>query len=316
MRAAFLKDSLLKFESGVSEPIAQQGEILVDILLAGICETDLQLCNGYMNFSGIIGHEFVGIARSGRFEGQRVVGEINCVCQQCRWCVEGAATHCPHRTVLGILNRDGAFADTISIPEVNLHPVPDSVSDEHAVLTEPLAAALQILQQIDLTNKKVAVLGDGRLGMLCAQAIRLKTDSILVVGKHCKKMDRFNQLNIQTCLLNDLKREPAFDVVIDCTGSPSGLEVASAVVVPLGTVVLKTTVARNHTLSLAELVINEITVIGSRCGPFKKALELLDSQCFNLDGLITHRFSIEDVSKAMQAAVDPDAFKVVFDLSR
>lgn len=316
MRAVTLYNSLLTFQSNVAEPIPKHGEVLVDITLAGVCETDLQLCKGYMGFSGIIGHEFVGVARSGRFAGQRVVGEINCVCQECRWCRQGSGTHCPSRSVLGILNRDGVFADVVALPECNLHAVPDSVPNDQAVFTEPLAAALQIIQQVDLTQKKVVVLGDGRLGMLCAQAVRLMTGSVLVVGKHPEKIARFQKLGIPTELLSDLSREPAFDVVVDCTGSSSGLEVASSIVLPLGTIVLKTTVAGNHSMSLAKLVIDEVTVIGSRCGPFKKALVSLEAKAFDLDGLISHRFPIERFADAMQTAIDPAAFKVVFDLSK
>ncbi len=316
MRAVSLFGSEVKFQQVVPEPTAGNGEVLVDVLLAGICETDLQLCNGYMRFSGIIGHEFVGVARSGSFMGKRVVGEINCSCQRCDWCHRGASNHCPSRSVIGILNRDGVFADTVAIPERNLHVVPDSVSNDFAVFAEPLAAALQIHRQVDLRKKRVAVLGDGRLGMLCAQSARLITDEVLVVGKHSMKLERFIKLGFSTQLLGELTHQPSFDVVIDCTGSPTGLETACAIVQPLGFVILKTTVAREHSMSLAPLVINEVTVVGSRCGPFAEALSALESNAIDLDGLISHRFAIDQAVEAMQTAASHEALKVVFDLSR
>ncbi len=314
MRAISLKQSELTYQASIAEPIPNVGEVLVDISLAGICETDLQLCKGYMSFSGILGHEFVGVARSGKYAGQRVVGEINCICSRCEWCLKDAGNHCPSRSVIGILGRDGAFADVLAIPEMNLHPVPDTVSDEQAVFVEPLAAALQVGRQVDLEKCSVAVLGDGRLGMLSAQATRLTADAVLVVGKHVEKLTRFERLGIPTVLLGALPQGASFDVVIDCTGSSSGLSLATQLVKPSGTIVMKTTVAGNHDVSLASIVINEINLVGSRCGPFDQALSVLDSDSVDLTGLISHRFSLAEIDDAMRAAVSPEAFKVILDM--
>ena len=311
MRSISLQQSELSFQANAPEPVPGDGEVLVDVRLAGICETDLQLCRGYMGFSGILGHEFVGVARSGRFKGQRVVGEINCTCQHCQLCLAGVGNHCPNRTVLGILKRDGAFADCLAIPECNLHTVPDSVSDDQAVFTEPLAAALQISKQVDLSNRRVVVLGDGRLGILCAKVVRLFTDDVFTIGKHEDKLQRFHQIGIKTQILNDFHQEADFDVVIDCTGSSTGLETACQLVRPRGTIVMKTTVAGNHSLSLASIVINEINLIGSRCGPFAEALNVIDSKDLVFDDLISHRFTIDEGILAMKTADSPDAFKVL-----
>lgn len=311
MRSISLQQSELSFQANTPEPVPGDGEVIVDVRLAGICETDLQLCRGYMGFSGILGHEFIGVARSGRFEGQRVVGEINCTCQHCQWCMTGMGNHCPNRTVLGILNRDGAFADCLAIPESNLHAVPDSVSDDQAVFTEPLAAALQISKQVDLSQRRVVVLGDGRLGILCGKVAKLFTDDVCAIGKHEDKLQRFHQIGIETQILSDLRLGMDFDVVIDCTGSPTGLETACQLVKPRGTIVMKTTVAGNHSLSLASIVINEINLVGSRCGPFAEALNVIDSKDLGLDDLISHRFAIEEGILAMKTAASPDAFKVL-----
>ncbi len=292
------------------------GEVLVDVIAAGICETDLQLAEGYMGFSGVLGHEFVGMATSGPFAGARVVGEINCNCQECPRCLAGLGNHCANRTVVGIHQHDGAFADQVAIPQTSLHLVPDSVNDDQAVLIEPLAAALQIQQQIELSKVQNAiVLGDGRLANLCAQAISQQVKDVLVVGKHELKVSRFRKLGIKTIQLTDLVCEKDFDLVVDCTGSVTGLPLALQLVRPRGTVVMKTTVAADHHVALAPIVIDEINVVGSRCGPFGLAIESLQAGQFDLSGLVTHRFALEEASKAFQVAVDPAAFKVVFDVA-
>ncbi|MCH5373765.1 MAG: alcohol dehydrogenase catalytic domain-containing protein, partial [Planctomycetes bacterium] len=281
---------------------------------AGICETDLQLRKGYMGFSGVLGHEFVGIARDGAYAGQRVVGEINCNCQQCEMCCRGLGNHCPHRTVIGIDRHDGAFAQQLAIPQANLHLVPDSVSNDEAVFTEPLAAAFQIGRQVDLDGARVVVLGDGRLAMLCAQAILLHATDVTVIGKHPRKLARFDPLPLRTLRLDQPTEPKSFDVVVDCTGSESGMKAALQLVRPRGTVVMKTTIAAEHLLSLAPVVIDEISVVGSRCGPFDEALDALANQRVDVSDLITHRFPLHQVRQAMDTACDPEAMKVVFDV--
>lgn len=292
------------------------GEVLVDVLAAGICETDLQLAKGYMGFTGVLGHEFVGVAASGPLAGARVVGEINCNCRMCPRCHAGLGNHCAQRTVVGIHQHDGAFADQVAIPQTSLHLVPDSLSNDQAVLIEPLAAALEIQQQIELsTIDNAIVLGDGRLANLCAQVISRHVNNIQVVGKHDLKMARFQRLGIKTVPLEELVPEKTHDLVVDCTGSVTGLPLALQLVRPRGTVVMKTTVAADHEVSLAPIVIDELSIIGSRCGPFGLAIELLQAGEFDLSSLVTHRFSLEEAAMAFQTAVEPSAFKVIFEIN-
>jgi threonine dehydrogenase-like Zn-dependent dehydrogenase len=266
--------------------------VLVRVRCAGICETDLQLIKGYMGFRGVLGHEFVGVAESGALAGRRVVGEINCACWRCDTCRRGLPTHCPNRTVLGILNHDGAFADLIAVPERNLHAVPDSLPDEVAVFTEPLAAAFQIPAQLPVqSGDRVVVLGDGRLGNLCAQVLARLSDHVLVVGKHPEKLGLLTARGIGTALLSEPLEERAADIVVDCTGSESGIPTALRLVRPRGTIVLKTTVAGDQTLAWAPFVIDEIALVGSRCGPFDRALEALEAGQIDVRPLISERVS-------------------------
>ena len=268
-----------------------------------------------MGFSGVLGHEFVGIAESGRFAGQRVVCEINCICERCEYCAAGLGNHCPSRTVIGILNHDGAFAERLSAPERNLHAVPDDISDDLATLVEPAAAALQICEQVELeAGQRAIVLGDGRLGNLCAQVLRDHGCDVLVIGKHQPKLDRLRAIGLQTALLADVSAERTADLVVDCTGSPTGLDLALSVVRPCGVIVLKTTVAVPHHLSLAPAVIDEITLIGSRCGPFDKALQALQDGVFELRDFIVARYPLRSFAAAFEHARSPQALKVVFEI--
>ena len=289
-------------------------EILVDVLQAGICETDLQLCHGYMGFHGILGHEFVGIARTGRFAGQRVVGEINCPCHNCDTCHRGLTSHCLHRTVVGILNHDGAFADTVLIPETNLHAVPDHISTETAVFVEPLAAACRIPQQIPMNGQYVTVLGDGRLGNLCAQVLQHHGCHVQVVGKHQPKLNLLRDLGIPGILLSDLSPARNSDLVVDCTGSPTGLTTALQLVRPCGTIILKTTVAATQTLHMAPFVIDEITLLGSRCGPFADALQLLSTGTIAVAPLLSASYPLEDAEIAFTHAARKDTLKVLLNI--
>lgn len=300
MRAVRVDEAGLAFgEHEVAR--ARPGEVAVRVLQAGICETDYQIVAGYMHFAGILGHEFVGVAQSGPLAGQRVVGEINCGCGRCEACRGGLANHCPHRSVLGILNRDGAFADELWLPAGNLHAVPDAISTDAATFVEPLAAAFQIAEQVDLeSEQRAVVLGDGRLGNLCAQVLRLSVGQVVVVGKHRSKLEVFRRQDFSTALLDEATRLGKHDLVVDCTGSASGLELALQLVRPRGTVVLKTTVAAAHTLSFAPVVIDEIRVIGSRCGPFPRALEALKRGEVDVRPLITERISLEQVPGFLQ----------------
>lgn len=307
-----MDESGLRFDAARPEPNEAPGEVGVDVQLAGICETDLQLMRGYMGFRGVLGHEFVGVARSGTFAGRRVVGEINCACRVCPTCLAGAATHCPRRTVIGILRRDGAFADRILVPPENLHLVPDELSTEHAVFVEPVAAAFRILEQRPMrAGERVVVLGDGRLGNLCAQVLRGAGGRVTVVGKHSRKLGLLSDLGLEAVARTDARPDREADVVVDCTGSPSGLADALAWVKPRGTIVLKTTVAAEHALSLAAIVIDEITLLGSRCGPFPPAIAALASGAVRVDRMIDAVVPLEEGVAALRAATTGDRLKTL-----
>ena len=319
MRAVYLSNGLIEFKADYVPASIPAQMIAVDVLKAGICETDLQLKQGYMGFAGVLGHEFVGVARSGLYAGQRVVGEINCACGACSFCEKSMPRHCSRRSVIGILNHDGAFADTVYVPEENLHVVPDQLSTQQAVFTEPVAAACRILEQVHVTaNTSVVIFGDGRLGNLCAQVLNAAGCQLLVVGKHQWKLDHLQAMGIKTCLLPELAEmvpPNSFDLAVDCTGSPSGFESAIASVKPCGTVILKTTVAAAQPVHLAPIVINEINVLGSRCGPFGPALQMLASGQVKVDAMISAQYSLENALSAFEHAERSDALKVLLEVS-
>ena len=316
MRAIVLDDQAV-YQDSRPEPVPQPGEVLVRVLQAGVCETDLQLIKGYMGFHGVLGHEFVGIAEAGPLAGQRVVGEINCACYTCDTCKAGLQTHCPNRTVLGILDHDGAFADRIAVPQVNLHAVPDTISTDVAVFTEPVAAAYQIPAQLPIgRTDRVVVLGDGRLGNLCAQVLAGLSDHVIVVGKHAEKLALLQARGIATALVTDAIGERMADIVVECTGSDTGLPTALKLVRPRGTIVLKTTVAGTQTLPWAPFVIDEVTLVGSRCGPFDRALEGLAQRQVDVLPLISDRFDLSQGLAALQRAQVRPVLKVLLDVAR
>ncbi len=296
-------------------PHLSKGGVPVRVQVAGICETDLQIVQGYMGFSGVLGHEFVGVAEDGKRSGQRVVGEINCACRQCRWCEAGLPNHCPDRTVLGILGRDGAFADLVFVPEENLHVVPASISNDAAVFTEPLAAACQIAKQVDLSQHPAAVvIGDGRLAYLVAQVLRLGGCDVTVVGKHENKLQLFQSQGFEIRHV-DSEATREHTLAVDCCGSLTGIPTALRWLRPRGTLVLKTTVTGNVGPPLAPLVIDEITVVGSRCGPFPAALQVLREGHLDVTSLITARYALEDAEDALRAAASPAHRKVLLDIN-
>ena len=316
MRAIVLNDSV-QLSSDRPAPTPARDEVLVRVLRAGICETDLQLIKGYMGFRGVLGHEFVGVAESGPLVGRRVVGEINCACWSCAMCARGLPTHCSQRSVLGILNHDGAFADLIAVPQRNLHAVPDSLPTDVAVFTEPVAAAFQIPEQMDVRpSDRVVVLGDGRLGNLCAQVLAGLSDHVLVVGKHREKLALLDGLGISTALLSDVAPDREADVVVDATGSESGVPTALTFVRPRGTIVLKTTVAGTQTLAWAPFVIDEVTLVGSRCGPFDKALDALDAGLVDVSALVSERFDLSQGVEALEHARQKPVLKVLLDVGK
>ena len=315
MRAIVLEKDEVQVDAVRPAPTPAADEVVVRVTRAGVCETDLQLIKGYMGFRGVLGHEFVGVAESGPFAGRRVVGEINCACWNCATCRSGFPTHCPNRTVLGILNHDGAFADLIAVPQRNLHLVPDSIPDDIAVFTEPVAAAFQIPAQLTISkDDRIVVLGDGRLGNLCAQVLASIADDVLVVGKHREKLGLLETMGLKTALLSDDLPKRAADIVVECTGSESGLPAALELVRPRGTIVLKTTVAGTQTLPWAPFVIDEITLVGSRCGPFDQALHALEQGLVDVEPLITDRFNLSNGVMALQRAQQKGVLKVLLEM--
>ncbi len=313
MQALYWNGRSLKLEPSYPGPEVNDQMALVRVRLAGICSTDLQIFKGYMGFHGVPGHEFVGTVSEGSDElvGKRVVGEINFACGRCESCTRGVGRHCPERRVMGILGADGAFAEYVALPAGNLHLVPESVADEEAVFTEPLAAAFEILEQVVVKpTDEVVVLGDGKLGLLCAQVLNLTGASVRLVGKHQNKLDILKKLGIHTVMLSDWRARPA-DVVVEATGSTSGLKMALGAVRPRGTLVLKSTVAADHTLSLASLVINEVTVVGSRCGLFPPALQALAEKSVVVTPLIEKLYPLNDGLEAVAHAGRAGALKVL-----
>jgi threonine dehydrogenase-like Zn-dependent dehydrogenase len=300
-------------DSSYPPPVPDQESAIVKVHLAGICSTDLQIFKGYMNFRGVPGHEFVGSVRQGpeNWLGKRVVGEINFGCGRCEFCDRDLTRHCPNRTVMGILNADGAFAEYVAVPVENLHVVPPSVSDEQAVFTEPVAAAFEILRQIQVsTGDEILILGDGKLGNLCAQVLRLTGAKLTALGKHQDKLDLIRRTGVRTTLLNEW--EPRlFDVVVEATGSAAGLELAISAVRPRGTLVLKSTIAGAHQVSLAPLVINEINLVGSRCGIFSDALEALAARQISVVPLIEQVYPLAQGIEAIQHAGRTGARKIL-----
>jgi threonine dehydrogenase-like Zn-dependent dehydrogenase len=315
MRAIVLAGHEVSLQKERALPSPGHGEVMVRVLRAGVCETDLQLIRGYMGFSGVLGHEFVGVAEDGPYAGQRVVAEINCNCRECSTCLAGRPTHCPNRTTIGIVNHDGAFADCIAVPQHNLHLVPDSMETDVAVFTEPVAAAFQIPAQIALDRSdRIVVLGDGRLGNLCAQVLAGICE-VLVVGKHPEKLALLDALGIETTLTGELPADHMADVVVDCTGSDTGLPTALKLVRPRGTIVLKTTVAGTQQMPWAPIVIDEVTIVGSRCGPFDRALDALEAGSVSVLPMISERFDLSQGVAALDAAKRPGVLKVLIDVA-
>jgi threonine dehydrogenase-like Zn-dependent dehydrogenase len=321
MRALVFQESL-SFRPRHPEPPASDGDTLLRVRQAGICATDLEITRGYMGFTGIIGHEFVAeVVSSGKSElvGQRVVGEINIVCGRCDLCLSGLASHCRARSVIGILKHDGAFADFLRLPAANLHVLPGTVDDDAAVFIEPLAAAIQVQKQLKLDSKQdsgksrkwVTVLGDGRLGLLVAQVLRNAGVPVRVIGKHAEKLALCEKWQIRSRLAGDIVPRHDQDVVVECTGSPSGFETAMQMVRPRGTIVLKSTVAAGKPLNLAPLVIDEISVLGSRCGSFREAIRALAEKEIDVASLIHRRMRLEQGVEAMDLAARPGVLKVL-----
>jgi threonine dehydrogenase-like Zn-dependent dehydrogenase len=292
----------------------RKNEALIKIRKAGICSTDLELVKGYYPYSGILGHEFVGDvveAPDQAWIGARVVGEINAVCGTCEACLNGRPTHCENRTVLGIVNRNGVFAEYTTLPLENLHRVPDSVPDEMAVFTEPLAAALEIQQQIQIqSTDRVLLVGAGRLGQLIAQTLALTGCDLRVLARHQLQKDLLAARGIK--VISELEIQPhKWDLVVEATGSPDGFNLARKVIRPRGTLVLKSTYKGDMTVNFSSIVVDEIQIIGSRCGPFAPALRLLEKREVDPTVLIMDEFELKDAVQAMEKAAEAGVLKVL-----
>ena len=316
MRAVVF-DNELKLVKDFEKPVAQKGEALIKVKLIGICNTDYEITKGYMGYKGILGHEFVGVVEEINDDdksllGKRVVGEINLGCGECEWCKKGLARHCPNRQTLGIWHKDGCFAEYVTLPLNNLLEVPENVKDEEAVFTEPLAAALEILEQLHIMPcQKVLVLGDGKLGLLTALALNASGLDVVLVGKHQNKLEIANAQGVKTKLLSELDIKKEYDVVVEATGSLSGFETSAALTKPRGVLVLKSTIAASKEFNLSGLVVDEITILGSRCGQFKPALKYLADKKLDVKPLISDVFELNDSIKAFERNKDKDSVKVL-----
>jgi threonine dehydrogenase-like Zn-dependent dehydrogenase len=313
MIGLWLEDRQLTLRDDLPRPEPKDGEALVRVRQAGICSTDHGLVDGLYPFRGVLGHEFVGTVENGPDDllGRRVVGEINAVCGRCSMCRRGLRTHCLERTVLGITGRDGAFAEYLTLPAENLWVVPEGVSDTVAVLTEPLAAALQIGEQIRIgPSDRVLVVGDGKLGQLVAQTLALSACDLVVHGHHVHKLEKLARRWIRTVSSPDDIEAGSFDVAIECTGDESGFEVARKALRSRGTLVLKSTYPGAARIDATMLVVDEITLVGSRCGPFGAALRLLQDRRVDISYMVEGTHALRDGLAAFERSRDRDVLKV------
>ena len=316
---AVVFDKELKLDKNYDIPVPARGEALIKVKMAGICNTDFEITKGYMGYKGVLGHEFVGIVEDVNSEdksliGKRVVAEISYGCHQsdCEWCNQGLVRHCPNRHTIGIWKKDGCFAEYITLPTEILFEVPENVSDEQVVFVEPLAAACEIVEQLHIQPiQKVLVQGDGKLGLTTALALNAYNYDVTLAGRHQNKLDIAAAQGVKTILSQELKKEPVWDVVVEATGSITGFEDAMALTKPRGVLVLKSTVAGSKEINLAPIVINEITVLGSRCGQFKPALRLLENNRIDFKPMISGIYDIDDAITAFERNKDKDSVKVL-----
>jgi threonine dehydrogenase-like Zn-dependent dehydrogenase len=295
-------------------PSVEEGEALIKVIKAGICNTDLEMIKGYMDFEGTLGHEFVGCVVEAPVKdwiGKRVVGEINISCHTCEMCQAGYPKHCSSRRVLGIQGKDGVFAEFMTLTLSNIHCLPSEISDREAVFVEPLAAAFEILEQLQIRKEhEVLVLGDGKLGLLIAQVIRTQTQEVFCVGHHPRKLAILQRRGIQTCLKN-CDRDQKFDIIVEATGNPKGISDALNWIKPRGKIVVKSTFYGQSGIDISRMVINEIQLIGSRCGPFKKALDFLQSELIDVRDMVDGDYPLEVAQEAFELAKRPESIKVL-----
>lgn len=322
MKAVVFNEGL-KLVKDYKKPEPKKGEALVRVTLAGICNTDYEITKGYMGYKGILGHEAVGIVEEINDEdqsllGKRVVAEISYGCKEpdCEWCAQKLYRHCPNRHTLGIWQKDGVFCEYFTMPLEVLFEVPENVEDEQAVFVEPLAAAIEITEQLHIKPMdRVVILGDGKLGLITALALNALNINVILVGKHQNKLDIAKAQGVSVKLLNEFEIKKEYDVVVEATGSVSGFETALALTKPRGVLVLKSTVAASKEFNLAPIVIDEITVLGSRCGQFPPALRLLQSGRIDLKPMISASYSVDDAIEAFEKNKEKDVLKVLLKFS-
>lgn len=321
MRALVYDGQALRLDRTRPDPAVVPGEALIRPTRMGICSTDLEIVRGYMGFRGVLGHEFVGVVeqvgsrKDAGWVGKRVVGTINCVRSICDMVRAGLREHARDRSVLGIKERDGVFADLFLLPVDNLFEVPEAIDDDQAVFVEPLAAAYQITRQLTIEGRPfVTVLGDGRLGLLCAQVMSQLNATVRCVGKHPRKLELCGKWGVKHRLLDEVGLRQDQDIIVDCTGSPTGIETAMQMVRPRGTIVLKTTTAPgDRPIDLSPIVIHEIRVLGSRCGPFPQAIAALAEGRIDVLSLISRRMKLDEGVDAFRVARQPEAIKVLLE---
>ena len=320
MKAVVFSDKVgLRLDKNYEKPVPKKGEALIKVTLAGICNTDFEITKGYMGYNGILGHEFIGVVEDVNDDdksliGKRVTAEISYGCDDpdCEWCAVKNYRHCPNRHTLGIWKKDRCFAEYVTMPTNVIFEIPENVEDEQAVFVEPLAAACEITEQLHIQPiQKVLVLGDGKLGLTTALTLHSQGLNVTLVGKHQNKLDIAKNQGVKTQLLQDTKVDNSYDVVVEATGSVSGFETSLGLVKPRGVLVLKSTIATGKELNLAPIVINEITVLGSRCGQFPPALNLLKNKRIDFKPFISAVYSVDDAIEAFEANKSKETVKVL-----
>ncbi len=317
---ALLYDNELKLVNNYEKPIPKENEVLIKTTMVGICNTDYEITKGYMGYHGVLGHEFAGVVVAAGDKapkdliGKRVVGEINCACGDCSWCHKGLERHCPNRSTLGIYKKDGCFSEYFTLPYKNVFEISDNIDDITATFVEPLAAAYEILEQIHIKpDYKVAVLGDGKLGLCISLVFSAMNIDFVHIGKHENKLKISKDAGAKTMLLSQLTEQDkkSFDVVVEATGSVGGFETSASLVKPRGVLVLKSTISAREGLNLASIVVDEITIVGSRCGQFAPILRLLENNKINVKSLVEKIYDVDDFEEAFNKNAEKGSLKVL-----
>ena len=317
---ALVYDNELKLDKNYPNPTVKDDEVLIKTSMVGICNTDYEITQGYMGYKGVIGHEFVGVVcEVGKnvdknLLNKRVVGEINCACNDCSWCHQGLQRHCPNRSTLGIWQKDGCFSEYFTLPKENVIEISDNIDDTTATFTEPLAAAYEILEQVHIKpDAKVAILGDGKLGLCISLVFNALNIDYIHIGKHEEKLAISKNLGAKTMLLSEIKEEDkkSFDVVVEATGSTGGFETSASLVKPRGTLVLKSTIVAREGLNLASIVVDEVNIVGSRCGQFRPILRLLEKGKIDVKPLVSAVYGVDEFEKAFEENSKRGSLKVL-----